>query len=72
MDDFFSPNEVQTSAQVQPKVKLLGGMQMHTMLKSLGRIQSNYWGENIPPSGFGTPVWKSVLVVWNFWIGNIK
>ena len=28
---------------------------MKTILKLLGRIQSNYWGGYIPP-GFGTPV----------------
>ena len=33
-------------------------MQMQTILKLLGGIQSNYWGINIPipPPGFGTPV----------------
>ena len=44
------------------RVKLLEGLQMKTIFKLLGGIQSNYWG-NIspipppPPPGFGTPVW---------------
>ena len=46
----FSPN---LRSAVHP-FKLLGGMQMWTILKLLGGIQLNYWGGYIPP-GFGTP-----------------
>ena len=31
------------------RVNVLEGMQMKTILKMLGGIQSNYWGGNIPP-----------------------
>ena len=34
---------------------IIGGMQMQTILKLLGGIQSNYWG-NISPPPPGTPV----------------
>ena len=39
--------------------QIIGGMQMQTILKLLGEIQSNYWGGYISPSplpGFDTPV----------------
>ena len=35
--------------------QIIGGMQMQTILKLLGGIQSNYWG-NISPIPLGTPV----------------
>ena len=55
---FFPRIQVETCAQTHTRVKLLEGMQMKTILKLLGGIQSNYWGEYIPPispPGFGTP-----------------
>ena len=52
MEHFFSPNS--SGHLPTPRVKLLGGMQMYAILKLLGGIQSNYWGDIFPP-GFGTP-----------------
>ena len=47
---FFPRIQVQICAQVHTRVKLLEGMQMKTILKLLGGIQSNYWGGYIPLS----------------------
>ena len=53
---FFPRIEVETCAQMHTRVKLLERMQMKTILKLLGGIQSNYWGNISPhPPGFGTP-----------------
>ena len=41
------------------QLQIIGGMQMQTILKFLGEIQSNYWGGYIsspPLPGFDTPV----------------
>ena len=57
MEHFFSPEiQVETCAQVHNGVKFLEEMQMKTILKLLGWIQSIIGGY-IPPSppGFGTP-----------------
>ena len=51
---FFLRIEVQICAQIHTRVKLLEGMQMKTILKLLGGIQSNYWEDTSSP-GFGTP-----------------
>ena len=48
IEHFFPPIQVQTCAQMHTRVKLLEGMQMKTILKLLGGIQSNYWGEIYP------------------------
>ena len=56
MDHFFPRIQVQICAQVHTRVKLLEGMQMKTILKLLGGIQSNYWGDISPyPPGFRHP-----------------
>ena len=56
MEHFFPRNQVETCAQTHNKVKLLEGMQMKTILKLLGGIQSNYWGDISPiPPGFRHP-----------------
>ena len=54
MEHFFPPIQVEPCAQMHTRVKLLEGMQMKTILKLFGGIQSNYWGEYIPP-GFRHP-----------------
>ena len=56
-ENFVPQILVETCAQMHTKVKLLGGMQVQTILKLLGEIQS-YWGDISPhpPLGFGTPV----------------
>ena len=54
-----SPN---CSGDLRPNAQqsqIIGGMQMQTILKLLGEIQSNYWGDIYPhplPPGFHTPV----------------
>ena len=42
MEHFFPLIQVESCAQMQTRVKLLEGMQMKTILKLLGGIQSNY------------------------------
>ena len=60
---FFPRIQVETCAQMHTRVKLMGGGGdadvYHTQI--IGGIQSNYYGEYIPPSppGFGTPVYNS-------------
>ena len=51
----FSKNRALFSA-VHP-IKLLGGMQMCTILKLLGGYSQKYW-EDISPQGFGTPDYR--------------
>ena len=46
---------IQIFAQMYPNSNYWGGMQMWTILKVLGGIQPNYWGDISPPC-FGTPV----------------
>ena len=51
----FTRFEVETCSHMHTRVKLLEGMQIKTIIKILGCIQSNYWGEYIPhppPPGF--------------------
>ena len=49
--------------------KLLGGMQMWTILKLLGGIQPNYWGDISPHSpGFLQPWWQIDLKTERFWL----
>ena len=59
MEHLFPRIQVDTYSQMHARVKLLGKMQMWTILKLLGGIQSNYWGMYPPfpppPPGFGTP-----------------
>ena len=50
----FSPNLSEDQRSDADQSQIIGGMQMQTILKLLGGIQSNYWGGYIPP-GFGTP-----------------
>ena len=45
MEHFFPQILVKTCAQIHTTVKLLEGMQMKTILKLLGGIYSNYWGD---------------------------
>ena len=45
---FFPRILVETCTQMHTTVKLLGGMQMWTILILLGEIQSNYWGDISP------------------------
>ena len=54
---FFPRIQVQTCAQVHTRVKLLGEMQMNTILKLLGGYSQIIEGiySPIPPPGFGTP-----------------
>ena len=49
MEHFFSRIHAETCAQMHTEVKLLEGMQMNTILKLLGGILSNYWGDISPP-----------------------
>ena len=64
MEHFFPQIQVQTCAQMYFGVKLLEGMQIKTILKLLGGIQSNYCGGYILPSApkFGTPARGSKLI----------
>ena len=50
MEHFFPQFQVQTCDQMDPRVKLLEGLQVKTIFKLFGGIQSNYWGEYIPHS----------------------
>ena len=50
--EVFNKNRTLFSTNLRSNVypfKLLGGMQMWTILKLLGGIQPNYWGGYIPP-----------------------
>ena len=53
-----SPNCSGELRSIAHQNQIIGGMQMQTILKLLGEVQSNYWGKYIPipPSGFDTPV----------------
>ena len=59
LERFFPRIEVETCAQMQTRVKLLGGMQMYTILELLGDTVK-LLGGYIPhiPLGFGTPACK--------------
>ena len=59
MEHFFPQIPVDFYAQMHIRVKLLGGMQMKTILKLLEVIQSNY--SPIPP-GFRRPCLSSEVV----------
>ena len=48
MEHFFPRNQLETCAQMHTRVKLLKRKQMNTILKLLGGIQSNYWGDISP------------------------
>ena len=49
----FTRFEVETCSHMHTRVKLLEGMQIKTIIKILGGIQSNYWGDISPiPPGF--------------------
>ena len=56
MEDFFPRIQVETCAQMHARVKLLEGMQMKTILKLLGGIQSNYCWGIYPPSWVSAPL----------------
>ena len=62
----FPRFEVETCALMHTRVKLLEGMQMKTLIKLLGGIQSNYWGDVSPP-GFRHPRLKELKKRLNFW-----
>ena len=52
----FSPNSSGDLRSDAHQSQIIGGVQMYTILKLLGGIQSNYWGDISPiPPGFGTP-----------------
>ena len=48
MEDFFPRIQVKTCAQMQTRVKLLGGDADVDHAQIIGGIQSNYWGGYIP------------------------
>ena len=56
MEHFFSPIQVETCNVMHTRVKLLEGMQMKSILKLLGGIQSNNWGARSPPPGVSAPL----------------
>ena len=63
MELFFPRIQVEICAQMHTRVKLLGGMQMLTILKLLGGIHSNYWGDRVkllgeiyPPTRVSAPL----------------
>ena len=53
---FFPRIQVQTCAQMHPRVKLLEGMQVKTILKVLGGYTQNIWGGYIPRPRFSAPL----------------
>ena len=57
---FFPRIQAQTCATKHTRVKLLEGMQMNTILKLLGGIQSNYCGI-YPPSWISVPLLAAIF-----------
>ena len=60
MEHFFPRIQVETCGQMKTRVKLLGGLQMWTILKLLGKYSQIIGGiyppiPPPPPPGFGTP-----------------
>ena len=51
-----SPNSSGDLRSNAHQSQIIGGMQMQTILKVLGGIQSNCWGNISPISPIGTPV----------------
>ena len=54
---YYPPIQMEICARMHIRVKLLEKMQMKTILKLLGELQSNYWGGIYPPipPGFRHP-----------------
>ena len=57
MEHFFSPNSSTNLRLNAHQSQIIGGDADKDILKLLGRMQSNYWGEYIlpTPSGFRHP-----------------